>query len=110
MKKLVNLTPHDVTLVRMDGTAVIIPRSDKIARVEENFELEDICMNIPLSVVTYGEITELPEPQENTLYIVSSFVFNAAVAKGRKDCCYPAMFDRDENGKIIAVKTLVISV
>lgn len=59
--KFINLTPHTITL--NNGTEY-----HKVARVENQFS--NFCCGI--STVFYGEIENLPEPEEGTIYIVSA--------------------------------------
>lgn len=62
--KFVNLTPHDIKL--NDGT--IYPATGKIARVE----FSNFCCGI--SKVFYGEIENLPEPEDGFIVSVPGFV------------------------------------
>ena len=55
--------------------------SGKVARVANKFS--NFCCGI--STVFYGEIENLPEPEEGTIYIVSALVLAAAKEKGRTD-------------------------
>lgn len=67
--KFINLTPHTITL--NNGTEY--HPSGKVARVENQFS--NFCCGI--STVFYGEIENLPEPEEGTIYIVSAMVLAA---------------------------------
>lgn len=73
--KFINLTP----LTLNNGTEY--HPSGKIARVANKFS--NFCCGI--STVFYGEIENLPEPEEGTIYIVSAMVLAAAKEKGRTD-------------------------
>ena len=95
--KYVNLTPHPITL--LDGT--IFPPSGKVARVTNlftEFNEYNICK------VVYGNLIDVPEPEEDTLYIVSQMVW---AATDRKDIIAPATghpnCKRNEKGFIEAV-------
>ncbi len=94
----INLTPHDV--VMNDGT--VYP-SQGVARLTDTytpFDDNGVCY------VAYGDITNLPDPMDNTCYIVSSLVLNAAKALGRKDVVTPATGHPDckrHNGNIVSV-------
>ena len=74
-QKFINLTPHDVKL--NDGT--IYPASGKVVRVENTFS--NFCCGI--SKVFYGEIENLPEPEDGVYYIVSAMVLAANNDKPR---------------------------
>ena len=105
-KKLVNLTPHTVTLVCGQLT-VEIPPSGQVARVsatsQEVGSVEIDGFSFPVVKTVFGEVTGLPEPAENTIYIVSTLVLSAV--QGRKDVVAPntgaAIGDAD--GKIVGV-------
>lgn len=94
----INLTPHDI--VMNDGT--VYP-SQGVARLTDTYTTFDdngVCD------VTYGDITNLPDPKYNTCYIVSSLVLSAAKALGRKDVVTPATGHSDckrHNGNIVSV-------
>lgn len=105
-QKFINLTPHDIKL--NDGT--IYPATGKIARVENTFS--NFCCGI--SKVFYGEIENLPEPEDGTYYIVSAMVLAANNSKPkcrrRGDLVSPATGHPDckrENGFIVSVPGFV---
>ena len=100
--KFVNYTPHDIVL--NDGT--IYPSLGS-ARVSAEFRQ----MNEILYSQKFGDIIGLPEPEENTIYIVSSIVLSAAKEAGRRDCVAPATGHPDcirENGFIKSVPGFVL--
>jgi len=97
----INLTPHEVKL----NTGETYPTSGTVARVSTSFiEIEEKKFR-----QKYGEIENLSEPQENTLYIVSAIVF---AATDRKDVIAPATGHvstvRNENGQIVSVPGFII--
>ena len=59
----------------------------------------------------FGEIQGLPDPQPDTLFIVSAVVLDAAKASGRNDCIAPATghheVRRNAQGQIISVPGFV---
>ena len=98
-----NFTPHAVAL--NDGT--VFP-SMGIARVSASFSTPDtngICSQI------FGDVTGLPEPQDNVFFIVSALVLSAAKESGRTDCVAPATGHpetiRNEAGHIVSVPCFV---
>ena len=100
--KFINLTPHTITL--NNGTEY--HPSGKVARVENQFS--NFCCGI--STVFYGEIENLPEPEEGTIYIVSAMVLAAAKEKGRTDVVAPATGHPDcirKDGFIVSVPGFV---
>ena len=103
--KLVNLTPHPVRLIRADGSELVIPPSGTVPRLRE--VVEDTGMRIdgiPVVRKGFGEIENLPEPQEGVFYIVSALV--AQAARDRDDLLIPDDLVRDEEGKIIGARRL----
>ena len=71
MKTIVNLTPHVVRL----NSGVGIPPSGTVARVTASYSDFDAD---GVAVVTFGQVTGLPEPAEGTLYVASALVAQAA--------------------------------
>lgn len=86
--KVVNLTPHTVTLYSRDGTTVVgeIPMSGLVARVNTNvsidfpvtLELEGggLIEDVPLLYQERDVTSGLPAPREGIYYIVSSLVLD----------------------------------
>ncbi len=107
--EFVNLTPHEITLVREDGEVVKIPPSGQVARVKVEQEVVNEINGIPIVKTTFGDIEGLPEPQEGKIFIVSSIVAQAAA---RTDVVAPDTSPqgviRDENGRIVGVKRFQI--
>ena len=101
MKTFINLTPHAVRL--NNGTE--FQASGTIARVTSSFTDFD---SDGVATVVFGEVQNLPEPAENTLYIVSALVLSASK---RADLVAPATGHpetvRNEKGQIISVPGFV---
>lgn len=95
--KLINLTSHTITEVT---TGTKIPRSGIVARVKAPTAKINSINSIPVYQTTLGEVEGLPEPQENTLYIVSALALNA-VPTDRTDVVSPGRAQRDEHGQVI---------
>jgi hypothetical protein len=94
--KLINLTPHVITVLLPDGKLHIEP-SGKTIRLSEEVEKIDEIKQIPITKKQYGYADYVPEEKEGTYYIVSGLV---ASAMKRSDFLVPNTV-RDENGKII---------
>jgi hypothetical protein len=104
MKKIINLTPHEVVVY--DGNMGIIGRypSDGVARARATYESDDKSVNgVPLVHVTFGDPVDLPDPVDGTMYIVSLITAQAAESVGRitSDLLITAQPVRDESGQII---------
>jgi len=112
MVKFVNLTPHEVVVYDQEGREIVlrIPPSGKVARVTSTTRVVGEVNGIPVRRVEYGSIVDLPEPQENTIYIVSTLVLLALKEKGvaRNDIVSPDTNTdsviRDSQGRVIGVK------
>lgn len=101
MKTFINLTPHAVRL--NNGTE--FPASGTIARVTSSFTAFDAD---GVAKVVFGEVQNLPEPVEGTLYIVSALVL---AASKRADLVAPATGHpeavRNDKGQIVSVPGFV---
>lgn len=111
---IVNMTPHDVTIVDANGAQVrVFPRSGLIIRCQSKTKVIGDLDGIPMTRTAYGTLTvvdshndiefELPERGEGIFYIVSSLVAQAAK---RDDFLVPSESVRDEAGRIVGCKSL----
>jgi hypothetical protein len=71
--KIINLTTHDVNVLEGDCIRVYRPSGQK-ARVNVKTEVPFYINGAPVERHIYDDITGVPEPQEDTLYIVSTTV------------------------------------
>ena len=102
--KLVNCTPHDINLAKTDGSTEAIPSCGIVPRVStETVELSDE-FGFRLVEVIFGEIHDLPDEEENTIFIVSKICVDAAPE--RSDLVYPTDLRRDETGRVIGCGAL----
>lgn len=100
----INLTPHDIVIVRDGIEDFIIPASGTVARLStETVTVGDID-GIPVTATKYGEITGLPPVTPGNVYIVSALV--AGRCPARTDVFIPNESVRDERGRIIGCKSL----
>ena len=101
--KIRNLTPHTIRL-RVGNEYVEYPPHGKAPRIstvevpiEGNYPFEAVR-------VEYGDIQDLPEPQQDVVLIVSKMCADAR--PNRRDLWYPARLVRDEEGRIIGCDAL----
>lgn len=98
--QFVNCTPH---AIKLNSGAVYEP-SGNVARVAQSISEFD---ENGIAVQSFGSVTGLPEPKENTIYIVSAMVLGRAQAEGRTDVVAPATGHkdcvRDDAGRIVSV-------
>jgi len=107
MSTLVNLTPHEVVLVRGE-THLVVPPSGTIARAATTRQQVDVLdvdgTTIPVNRVAFGQVENLPDPAEGVWYIVSSIV--AQALPERQDLLVPDDTVRDESGRIVGARAL----
>jgi len=108
--KIVNLTPHSIILYTDEGKKIEIPPSGTIARVHESTEIigkiqVETDGNIPVIRKTLGQVENLPEPREGTIYIVSLIVAQA-LAGTRSDVYVIGESIRDKEGRVIGARSL----
>ena len=113
MKKIINLTPHVISIVATieGGEEIIeIPISGIIARVKmEREQVGTLTVNghiIPIIRQYSTGVENLPAPVSDVFYVVSQMV--ADQSPQRKDLLVPGDLKRDENGEIIGMYDIVI--
>lgn len=97
--KIINLTPHAVTIYDADGKTIIatVQPSGDVGRVTMTRKQTDTVNGIPVFVSTAGDVTGLPAPQTGKIYLVSALVRLAL--KGRRDVYSPGELIRNEQGQ-----------
>ena len=77
--RIYNLCNHDIYILSNESPprAIEIPQSGIVARVEKTGRDIERFGGFNIIRDTYGEIYGLPDPQPNTLYVVSAHVLNA---------------------------------
>lgn len=109
MIRIVNLTPHSLTVFGPDEHPLGTWPSMGVARVMECAAplpaLETDAGPIPIASVAYADrITELPPSTGDTAYVVSRVT--AAAVTGRPDVYFPHDEVRDDQGTIIGCRGL----
>lgn len=108
MPKIINTTPHDVTVLSAEGETIVnYPPSRHLARVRVVGKPAGEVAGIPLMSKTPGEVVGLPDPAEGTYYIVSGLV--QAVLPNRKDLLAPDELVRDTEGRVIGCRSFSIN-
>lgn len=96
----VNLTPHQID---EQTTGLSIPSSG-VARIKMQSRIIDTVDGVPLFHSYYaGNLENLPEPVEGTIYIVSALALNAVPVE-RTDVVAPGDVVRDGKGRVIGCK------
>ena len=104
--EFVNLTPHLIRVFKDNGEIIEIPPSGIVARVRtETVKVGEID-GIDVVATRFGEVENLPPPQEGVIYIVSTLVLSAIT--DRYDVVAPDTSPqsaiRDESGRIVGVR------
>ena len=98
----INLTPHNLNLYDENKNLIVtIPPSGTVARVVVRRVKTGELGGVPTFRTEYGAVENLPEPQENTTYIVSGMVRTHPDVRGRKDVYQPGELLRDSAGRPI---------
>ena len=106
--KLLNLTPHEVVCHVNDYVTITVAREILSARVAtETIAMPPIMdevgsFELPMFATKYGNVENLPEPENNTYYIVSRMVKTASI--DRTDLLVPSGLVRDALGVIIGCR------
>jgi hypothetical protein len=100
--KIVNLTPHTLNIAQRDGTIFELASSGN-ARCKVKEEEVETINQISIYTASYGEVSGLPEPEpeQDTVYIVSLLVAQAVASQQpeRDDVFSPGELIRDDNGR-----------
>lgn len=95
----VNLTPHDINVVKTDGTVFSIPKSGDVARCAQSRQDVGVVDGINISTTKFGDVQDLPDPEIGVWFIVSALVRGAV--PHRKDVLSPGTLVRDDAGNVI---------
>lgn len=104
MKRIINCTPHDVCLIKQNGTREVFKASGIVPRL--NTKIINTDDEIFVKKVM-GDVEGLPDPEENTMYIVSTMVFDSS---DRSDLIAPNTNNaiRNELGHIVGVPNFIV--
>lgn len=105
--KILNYMPHTLNIETPDGERIAIESSGVARCAVKNVQVGDVD-GIPVVTAEFGEIVGLPDPQENTVYVVSMLVASRA---NRPDVLSPDSGPTAirENGQVVAVRNLTRS-
>ena len=107
---IINLTPHALNLMPAgpDGPSVTIHPSGKIARCAvDRVQVDTIAvdgLSVPVNKTQFGAVSDLPDSQPDTIYIVSAMV--AQAVPDRPDVFIVDDAVRDDQGRIVGAKAL----
>lgn len=102
---VINLTPHDVDICDYNGNIIkTYKASGIVARNARYTECVGNIDGVPLMASRNERMVNLPEPQEDTMYIVSDVVRH--VCADRMDIMSPAEKVRI-NGRVVGCMTFM---
>lgn len=106
MADFINLTPHAITILLSDGSAITLPPSGTVARVTTEEVVVGETGGIPVVERRFGAVEGLPA--EGVPCVVSALV--AGAVAGRAGVYAPdtgATAVRNDKGHVVAVTRLV---
>lgn len=101
--KLINLTPHTIVITGHES----VEPSGYIARVNTQMTQQGNVNGIPVMVSRNLGVSNLPDPQPDTMYIVAGLV--RMYVPHRKDVCSPAKLLRNEHGAVVGCSALEVN-
>lgn len=105
--KLLNLTPHEVVIIR-NGVSTVFKPEEIPARCSSTTsvvgELHVDGTTVDLTCTSFGEVQGLPSPKEGVGYIVSRLV--AEACPQRHDLFITNGAVRDNSGRVIGCTSL----
>ena len=100
-----NLCPHSLSLVREDGSVLVIePSSTTPARREVIRSVAESIDGFAITTESLGPVVGLPEPEPGVVLVVSRLV--AQGCPGRGDVYIPGELIRDGAGAIVGARGL----
>lgn len=113
MYKFVNLTPHRITLISNDCSKILVDLegNPSPARVKHDVEVLADIGGLEVRRMVPNSITNLPEPEFGTLFIISSKTLEAVreLEPTRRDFVVidPTKFIKDEEGNVLGTRGLL---
>lgn len=102
---IINLTPHAINFLREDNSVLAtIKPSGTIARASQTREKVGNIDGIAVNQCSYGAVTGLPNPQDDTIYLVSALT--AQACRDRNDVFITDDAVRDDVGRIIGCRAI----
>lgn len=101
MTNICNMTPHTVNFQPENSRSIVVMPSRGVIRIEEKIVDDGFIDEIKVVRRTFTT-ANVPEPQEGTVFIVSTIVKTAF--PDRHDFIVPCDFIRNDEGQIMACK------
>lgn len=107
MANFVNLTPYTINILNENDQEIMtIPASGIVARYSQSEETVMTIDGINVTRQTFGDVFDLPEPQDGSFFIVSRLV--AMAAPDRLDLLIPGPLVRNDQGQPIGYRGLSV--
>lgn len=104
MAEVINLTPHEIRVIREGQDDVVYPPTGEVARLATvELGTQDYGVGAPVELVEFHHLLKPPPRIEDTFYIVS---LPCALASPRGDFLVPYLEVRDDAGRIIGCRLL----
>lgn len=100
-----NCCPHAVDIL-VGEEVKTLPPSGIIPRCSQSEEYVGTIAGIPVTRQVFGEVINLPEPEEGTFLVVSKMVADACPE--RHDLLIPGPLIRDENNNVVGCRGVSI--
>lgn len=104
---IINLTPHVVNVVKVDGTTQTFKPDGTVARIFVFQEDVDTVDGMLFTRPKFGQPAGVPAPVEGTIFIVSAMIREAL--KHRVDLVSPGELVRDDKGNVIGCKSFYVN-
>lgn len=108
MTRIVNLTPHAISVIHTDGTTHTFEPSGTVARVTTTQTALESVSGFAVNQTVWGAVENLPEPTPGVVFLVSGMVLGQCL--DRPDVVGPDSGPsavRNEKGHIVAVRGFV---
>jgi hypothetical protein len=103
----VNLTPHTITVLDADGTAVRVLDADgTVARVASATAVTAVVDGVEIFETSFGEVVGLPAPAPGVFWVVSGKVAEHPAVRGRADVVSPGALVRGADGQPVGCRGL----
>lgn len=97
MTTFVNLTPHTINVFDGDTEVLTIAPSGTVTRCTQKDVLDTEVNGVKIFRQEFGDVVDLPEPNEGVFFVVSRLV--ASAAAGRNDLLVPGALKRNDQGQ-----------
>ena len=104
MKNVINLTPHPVIILLDNGEINNYESQGSLRLSTSTIKTDVLNDGTPISITKFGDLVDIPQINEDTMYIVSSIICNAN--RDRADFFMPDQIVRNETGKILGCRSL----